>query len=82
MSDGVLTMSCSERERVFLVRQSVAGQLSQREASERLGLGVRQFKRLVRAWRCDGDKGLVSRQRGRPSPRRMSETLRPGSARC
>ena len=76
MADGVLLMSGSERERGFVVRQSVEGRLSQREASERLGISVRQFKRLVRAWRCDGDAGLVSRQRGRPSHRRMSEAVR------
>jgi transposase len=69
-------MSGSERERAFLVRQSVEGGLVQREASARLGISVRQFKRLVRAWRSDGDGGLVSRQRGRPSHRRMSEALR------
>ena len=69
-------MSGSERERACLVRQAVEGRLGQREASERLGIGVRQFKRLVRCWRCDGDAGLVSRQRGRPSHRRMSEALR------
>ena len=76
MSEGVLLMSGSERERAFLVRQSVDGRLGQREASEHLGISVRQFKRLVRAWRGDGDAGLVSRQRGRPSHRRMSEALR------
>jgi transposase len=54
----------------------VDGRLGQGEASERLGISVRQFKRLVRAWRRDGDAGLVSRQRGRPSHRRMSEALR------
>ena len=69
-------MSGSERERAWLVRQAVEGRLGQREASERLGIGVRQFKRLVRCWRCDGDAGLVSRQRGRPSHRRMSEAVR------
>ena len=69
-------MSGSERERACLVRQAVAGRLGQREASERLGIGVRQFKRLVRCWRCDGDAGLVSRQRGRRSHRRMSEVVR------
>ena len=58
------------------MRQALEGLLSQREASERLGISVRQFKRLVRAWRSDGDAGLVSRQRGRPSHRRMSEALR------
>jgi transposase len=76
MVGGVVSMSGKERERAFLVRQAVAGGLSQREASERAGIGVRQFKRLVRAWRAQGDAGLVSRQRGRPSRRRMSEERR------
>jgi len=76
MADGTLSMSGKERERAHVVRQCVEGRLSQREASERLGIGVRQVKRLVRAWRLDGDAGLVSRQRGRPSHRRMSAALR------
>jgi transposase len=76
MSGGVLAMSVSQRERACLVRQAVRGELGQREASERLGIGVRQFKRLVRAWRSQGDAGLVSRQRGRPSHRRMSAAVR------
>src|ERR1700704_1403582 len=76
MAGGVLCMSGSERERACLVRQAVEGRLGQREASERLGIVVRQFKRLVRCWRCDGDAGLGSRQRGRPSHRRMSEAVR------
>lgn len=66
-------MSGRERDRAFVVRQCVEGLLSQLEASERLGIGVRQVKRLVRAWRRDGDAGLVSRHRGRPSPRRMND---------
>jgi transposase len=76
MVGGVLTMSGLERERAFLVRQTIEGHLSQREASERLGIGVRQLKRLVHAWRAEGDAGLVSRQRGRASHRRMADDLR------
>lgn len=76
MAEGMLLMSGKERERAHVVRQCVEGGLSQREASERLGIGVRQVKRLVRAWRADGDGGLVSRQRGRPSHRRMGAALR------
>jgi transposase len=76
MDGGVVSMSVRERERAFLVRRCVAGHLGQREASERLGISVRQMKRLVRAWRRDGDAGLVSRQRDRPSHRRMSEERR------
>jgi len=69
-------MSVRERERSHLVRRYVEGGLSQREASERLGIGVRQFKPLVRAWRAEGDAGLVSRQRGRASNRRLKEAER------
>ena len=65
-------MSSDERERLHLVRACVEARVSQREASERLGIGVRQFKRLVRAWKQEGDAGLVSRQRGRASNRRLS----------
>ena len=64
-------MSASERERACVVRSIVAGQLLQREGAERLGICVRQMKRLVRAFRADGERGLVSRQRGRTSPLRV-----------
>jgi transposase len=76
MGEGFLEMSADERERSRLVRQHVEGRLSQREASERLGIGVRQFKRLVRSWRQDDDAGLVSRQRGGPSNHRLSDLRR------
>jgi transposase len=69
-------MSILERERSHLVRQTQEKQLSQRQASERLGIGVRQFKRLVQSWKQQGDAGLVSRQRGRPSNNRLAEGQR------
>lgn len=67
-----LWMSIEERERSHLVRQTRDKQLSQRQASERLEIGVRQFKRLVRCWKHGGDAGLVSRQRGKPSNNRLA----------
>ena len=76
MRDGVLRMSASERDRASLVRRHVEEGMSQREGAERLGIGVRQFKRLVRDWRQMGDAGLVSRQRGRPSNNRLAPDRR------
>jgi transposase len=67
-----LWMSIAERERSHLVRQTQEKHLSQRQASERLGIGVRQFKRLVRSWKQQEDAGLVSRQRGRASNNRLA----------
>jgi transposase len=76
MERGLLAMSASERERSHLKRALSKGLLLQREAAERLGLSVRQVKRLLRAWRANGDAGLISRQRGRRSPRRLDGAKR------
>ena len=76
MERGLLAMSAVERERSYVMRALKSGLLRQREAAERLGLSVRQVKRLVRAWRSDEDAGLVSRQRGRVSPRRLAAAKR------
>ncbi len=76
MGDDVLGMSAGERSRLHVIRLVVEKKLSQRAAGERLGICVRQVKRLVRAFRAQGDAGLVSRQRGRISPRRLHADVR------
>ena len=76
MGDEVLGMSRSERERLHVVRLVIAKRIGQRQAAERLKIGVRQVKRLVCAYRAQGDAGLVSKQRGRVSPRRLDEERR------
>lgn len=75
MAETGLCMSDGERDRAYLVRQTIEGRLSQREASERLGISVRQFKRLVHRVRAEGDGGVVSRQRGRASNNRLASGL-------
>ena len=47
--------------------------MSQKEAAGVLRVSVRQVKRLLRAYRRSGTKGLVSKRRGRPSNNRLSE---------
>jgi transposase len=76
MDEGLLTMNASERGRSHMMRSLSKGLLRQREAAERLDLSVRQVKRLLRAWRAQGDAGLISRQRGRRSPRRLEASKR------
>jgi transposase len=76
MAEGDLLMSGAERDRAHVVRQVLEHRLGQREASERLGIGIRQLKRLVRCWKRQGDAGLMSRQRGRASHNRLPEALR------
>lgn len=76
MSEERLSMSVEERERSHLIRRTVEKTLSQREAAEQLEIGIRQFKRLVRAWKRDGDAGLLSRQRARPAHNRLTDEMR------
>jgi transposase len=76
MAEGDLLMSGSERERAHVVHQALEHRLGQREASERLGISVRQFKRLVHSWREEGDAGLVSRQRGQASHNQLAAVQR------
>jgi hypothetical protein len=66
-----LSVSLTEWERACVVRQVASGQIGQGEAPERLGIGLRQMKRLMRQRRLPGDAGSVSRQRGHRSNRRL-----------
>jgi transposase len=69
-------MSSKERERAHVIRQVSDRRLAQVRAAEQLGIGVRQVKRLVSAYRRRGDRGLVSGRRGRPSNNRLAaETM-------
>ncbi len=47
------------------------GELRQARAAELLGIGVRQVKRLVGSYRCEGEASVVSRRRGKPSNNRL-----------
>jgi transposase len=66
-------MSGKELTRLETVHAVLDRRMRQREAASRLGLSVRQVKRLVRAYRRDGATGLVSQRRGRPSNRRIPD---------
>ena len=68
-------MSSAERERSHLICATVDKRLRQCDAAERAGVSLRQFKRLVRLWKQEGDAGLVSRQRGKPSNNRLSKAM-------
>jgi transposase len=70
--DGdIIGMSARERERAAVIRRVAARETTQAQAAERLGIGVRQVKRLVAAFRARGDRGLVSGRRGKPSNNRL-----------
>jgi transposase len=58
--DELLAMSKKELTRLEVMQRLKDKRLTQKEAAGILGLSVRQVKRLWRAYREQGTKGLVS----------------------
>ena len=64
-------MSRRERERLKVLHEVQAGQLTQVEAAKRMRLSTRQVRRLERRVEEKGDGGLVHGLRGRASNRKI-----------
>ena len=62
--------------RAEVIRDVLAKRIRQRQAARRLGVGVRQVKRLVKRYREQGAAGLISRRRGQRSSRAFSAPWR------
>lgn len=68
-------MSRKEVPRAGLVKAALAGRITNAQGAQALTLSVRQFQRLKGRYRADGPRGLLHRNRGRPSPRRLAPEL-------
>ena len=76
MGKGEGWMSVQEADRVVVIRDVVEKRLRQREAAERLGIGVRQVKRLIRRYRERDTVGLASGHRGRRPNNAIDDVVR------
>lgn len=74
--DELLEMSTKELSRLEVMQKLVEKRMSQDEAAKVLGVSTRQVKRLLRAYREKGVKGLVSKRRGQASNNRLPEEKR------
>jgi transposase len=72
----LLHMSTQELSRVQVIQQVVKSRMKQRKAAEQLGLSIRQIKRLKKAYRLFGAKGLISKKRGHPSNHQMDALVK------
>jgi transposase len=68
----MIVMSLGEVRRLKLIQSAIDRQISQKRVSSILSLSDRQVRRLVKAVREEGDKGIINRSRGRPSNRGLS----------
>jgi transposase len=69
--DELLTMSHKEITRLEAMQRIKDKRMTQKEAARMLNLSIRQIKRLFRAYKAQGAKGLVSTRRGKPSNNRL-----------
>jgi transposase len=69
--DEQLIMSNREITRLEAMQRIKDKRLTQKEAARMLSLSVRQIKRLYRAYKAQGARGLVSQRRGKPSNHRL-----------
>ena len=76
MTPGCLTMSKRELDRTEWMREIGERRATQAHVAERLGVSGRQVERWYRAYKADVAAGLISKKRGRPSLRRLPDTLR------
>lgn len=75
MGDG-LRLSTNDERRVEVLNRVLAGVLSLAEAAPLLGVGERQARRLLTAYRRDGPRGIVHGNRGRPPVHAVVPDLR------
>lgn len=73
---GEITLTAREQQRLVVVNALERGEVRMAEAARLLGLSVRQVRRLRSAYRRRGARALAHGNRGRPSPRRLSEAIR------
>lgn len=69
-------MSIEESNRLSIMRQVDKKILSLRKASEELGLSERQAKRIRKRYLIEGEKGLISKHRGKISQNRIDPKIK------
>jgi predicted ArsR family transcriptional regulator len=76
MQEGqLLLMTQADRDRLVALKKAKKKLITQSEAAEELDLSIRQVQRLLEALKERGDKAVVHGLRGKPSNRRIEESI-------
>lgn len=71
-----LVMDSEDRKRFYVIMQAINKEITQKGASEILGISERQIRRIVGSIRKDGEKKILHGGRGKRSNNRISEKLK------
>lgn len=69
-------MSQRDRDRLVALKKAAKGLITQRAAAEEMELTERHVRRLLRKLKTGGDEAVIHGLRGRPSNRKLNDTLR------
>jgi transposase-like protein len=75
MQEGQLLMTQGDRDRLVALKKAKKNLITQREAAAELELSIRQVQRLLNGLKQRGDKAVVHGLRGKPSNRRIDESV-------
>jgi len=70
---GIISMSEQEVDRVGIMQRLAAKEIKQRHAAGLLHISIRQVKRLLRAYKAHGAKGLIHKGRGKTGNRALPQ---------
>jgi transposase len=72
----MILMSLNEVKRLKLIQSAIDRQINQKTVAVMLGVSERQVRRLVKAVKDRGDKGIIHGSRGRSSNHRFSDRIK------
>lgn len=72
----IIEMSIKELKRLKIIHESIQKHITQKAAASIIGITERQVRRIVKAVREEGDRGIIHKSRGRASNRRIPEKIR------
>ena len=72
----IIAMSQKELRRLHAIHKAIDRVITQLEAAEIIGVGLRQAQRIVARVRTQGDKGIIHNSRGKPSNRAMPDDMK------
>ena len=72
----IIEMRIKELKRLKIIHESIEKHITQKTAASIIGITERQIRRIIKAVREGGDKGIIHKSRGRASNRRIPEKIR------
>lgn len=74
--EDIIAMTQEELKRLYVVRKAIDRSITQREASQVIGVTLRQAQRITSRVRVEGDRGIINRSRGRSSNRALPDAVK------